>query len=411
MPSVRDQTELARRIGPVLLTLYGVGTTIGAGIYVLIGEVAALAGAWTAYSFLGAAVLAGLTALSFAELSARMPNSAGEALYVRTAFGSSGLSLTVGLLVAAAGIISAAGVVVGGVGYIRTLIAVPETLGIVALCLLLGGVAVWGIRQSTWAAAALTLIEIGGLALVLWTGATMEASAGLPVGEILAPSVPLPMLGLFAGALLAFYAFIGFEDIVNIAEEVIDPLRTMPVAIVATLVTAGALYLAVSVAALVILPLTELAGAEAPLAVVYAAGGGDARLLGAIAVLATVNGVLVQMVMASRVLYGLGRQGSLPTVFARVDPRTRTPVVATVLVVAVITLLAVSFPIATLAGTTSIITLAVFALCNLSLWRLKLRDPHPAGVLDLPLWLPVLGAGASLSVLAVELARRLASLG
>lgn len=404
------EPQLARRLGPGLLTLYGVGTTIGAGIYVLIGEVAALAGAWTPMAFVLAAVLAGLTALSFTELSARMPRSAGEALYVREAFASERLSLLVGLMVAAAGMISAASVVVGGVGYLRTLVAVPEAPAILVLCLVLGGLAVWGIAESTVAAAVLTLVEIGGLALVIFTGVTSGGQSGLPVDEILIPRSPFPMVGVFAGAVLAFYAFIGFEDIVNVAEEVTDPAKTMPRAIVATLLIAGGLYLAVSVTALAVLPLAELAGAEAPLALVYAAGGGDPRILGAIAVLATVNGVLVQMVMASRVLFGLSRQGSLPEFLGRVNPRTHTPIIATALVVAVILVLALLFPIATLAGTTSLVTLAVFALCNLALWRLKQRGPGPADAPNLPVWLPVIGAVVSLAVLAVEIGRRVSLL-
>jgi basic amino acid/polyamine antiporter, APA family len=404
------ETELARRLGPGLLTLYGVGTTIGAGIYVLIGEVAARAGAWTPFAFLLAALLAGATALSFTELSARMPKSAGEALYVREAFASERLSLLVGLMVAIAGIISAASVVVGGVGYLRTLVAVPEALAIVVLCVTLGGLAIWGITESTLAAAVLTLVEIGGLLLVVATGIAVGGERGLPVSEILAPSAPFPLVGVFAGAVLAFYAFIGFEDIVNVAEEVKEPARTMPLAIVATLIIAGGLYLAVSVTALAVLPLVELAGSQAPLALVYAAGGGDARLLGAIAVLATVNGVLVQMVMASRVLFGLSRQGSLPAVLGRVHPATHTPVIATVLVVGVILALALSFPIATLAGTTSLVTLAVFTLCNLSLWRLKRRGPTPPEAPDLPIWLPLMGATVSLTVLALEIGRRVSAL-
>lgn len=404
------ETQLARRLGPGLLTLYGVGTTIGAGIYVLIGEVAARAGAWTPFSFLLAALLAGVTALSFTELSARMPKSAGEALYVREAFGSERLSLLVGLMVAVAGMISAASVVVGGVGYLRTLIAVPEALAIIVLCLTLGGLAVWGIAESTMAAAILTLVEIGGLALVIATGVAVGGERGLPLSEILAPSTPFPLVGVFAGAVLAFYAFIGFEDIVNVAEEVKSPARTMPIAIVATLVIAGALYLAVSITALAVLPLVELAGSEAPLALVYAAGGGDGRVLGAIAVLATVNGVLVQMVMASRVLFCLSRQGSLPGLLGRVHPVTHTPVIATVLVLGVILTLALIFPIATLAGATSLVTLAVFALCNLALWQLKRRGPTPPEAPNLPIWLPLTGATVSLAVLAVEIARRVSLL-
>ncbi len=366
-PDTTPPTALKRSLGPVLLTLYGVGTTIGAGIYVLIGEVALVAGPWTAYGFLLAAVLAGLTALSFAELAARLPRSAGEALYVREAFQSPALSLTIGLLVAAAGIISAAGIVVGSAGYVRTFIDVSPIVVAAVLCLGLGGLAVWGITESTSAAAALTVVEIVGLALVIGVGVTSETTAGLPLAEIAAPSTPLPVVGLFASAILAFYAFIGFEDMVNVAEEVKRPARNIPIAIVMTLAVAGFLYLAVAVAALSVIPLDRLAGSEAPLSVVFEAGGGDPRVLGAIAILATVNGVLVQMVMASRVLFGLSRQGALPQGLGRVNPMTRTPVVATVIVVSIIFLLAVSFPIAALAGTTSLVNLAIFALCNLAL--------------------------------------------
>jgi amino acid transporter len=126
-------------------------------------------------------------------------------------------------------------------------------------------------------------------------------------------------------------------------------------------------------------------------------------------VLATVNGVLVQMVMGSRVLFGLSRQGSLPAFLGRVNPATRTPVVATVLVILTVLTLALTFPIATLAGTTSLVTLAVFTICNLALWRLKRRGPAPAGAPNLPLWLPVLGAAVSLAVLVVEILRRIAT--
>lgn len=399
---------LARRIGPVLLTLYGVGTTIGAGIYVLIGAVADQAGAWTAYAFLLASVLAGLTALSFAELSARMPKSAGEALYVREAFSSGRLALIVGLLVAAAGTVSAASIVVGSIGYIQGFVDAPSWIIAVVLCLGLGGLAGWGIRESTTAAAVLTVIEIGGLALVIWAGTTAEITEGLPVSDIVWPHDPLPVVGLFAGAVLAFYAFIGFEDIVNVAEEVVRPARTMAIAIVGTLVVAGVLYLAVALVALIVVPIADLSESRAPLALVFERSGGNPHLLAGIAVLATVNGVLVQMVMASRVLFGLSRQGGLPAWLGAVNATTRTPLTATVLVVAAILALALFYPIATLAGTTSLITLTVFALCNLALWRLKKMRPPPEGAINLPVWLPILGALVSGTVLALELIRRFA---
>lgn len=400
---------LKRSLGPVLLTLYGVGTTIGAGIYVLIGEVAATSGAWAPHAFLLAAVVAGLTALSFAELAVRYPKSAGEALYIRAAFGRPGLALMVGLAVASAGVISASAVVVGGAGYLRTFVDLPPWMLIMGLVLLLGGIAAWGIVESVSAAAVLTLVEIGGLALVIGSGAIDTPALTVKAVDVLLPSEPLPMVGLFAGTVLAFYAFIGFEDMVNVAEEVRRPARTIPVAIIATLIVAAVLYLGVAMMAMVIVPLEDLAGAPAPLALVYERTGGDPRVLGAIGALATVNGVLVQIVMGARVLFGLASQGALPSGLANVNPRTRTPLVTTVLVTAVILVLALVFPIAELARVTSAITLAIFAACNLALVRLHMRDraggETPEGF-QLPRFVPILGAAVSLGMLALELARR-----
>ncbi|NQW08815.1 MAG: amino acid permease [Alphaproteobacteria bacterium] len=408
-PPKPDGPTLKRTLGPVMLTLYGVGTTIGAGIYVLIGEVAASAGVWAPHAFLLASVVAGLTALSFAELAARYPKSAGEALYVRTAFGRPALGLVVGLAVVSAGIISAAAVVVGGAGYLRTLVDLPAWLLITVLVMSLGGIAAWGIRESVAAAAALTLIEIGGLALVIGAGVDHTPELATKALATLLPSGPLPVVGLFAGTILAFYAFIGFEDMVNVAEEVHRPGRTIPIAIVTTLIVASVLYLGAAILALVIVPLDDLAGAPAPLALVYERTGGDPRVLGVIGALATVNGVLVQMVMGARVLFGLANQDALPAVLGRVSPVTRTPVLATALVTSLILALALFLPIAELARLTSAITLAIFAACNLALMRLHARDRAAGEVwrgFRLPRFVPILGALVSLGMLALEVARR-----
>jgi amino acid transporter len=394
---------LQRSLGLLLLVFYGLGTTIGAGIYVLIGEVAGIAGASAPFAFLGASLLAAATAGSFAELSARYPESAGEARYVREGFRSTRLGTAVGLLVVAAGAVSAAAIANGFAGYTSEIWGVPRVLGMLALIAVLTAIAAWGVVHSVRATALMTLVEIVGLLLVL--GATREVWSDLPgrFAELL-PGPQLPAWGgIGLASILAFYAYLGFEDMVNVAEEVVDVGRNLPLAIALVLVTTTLLYVLVATAAVLALPADELARSGAPLAALYAAGGGDPRLLGAIAVVAVVNGALVQIIMASRVLYGLARHGALPAGLARVHPRTRTPVIATFGVGAVIAGLAVAFPIVRLAEGTALLSMIVFALVNLALARLHRRGPAPPGVPRVPRWVPLLGAGVCLVVLAGRL--------
>ena len=388
--------KLKRSLSLPLVTLYGLGTTIGAGIYVLIGKVAGVAGLLAPVSFLAAGLLAALTAFSFAELSARIPRSAGEAAYVRAGFGSERLALLVGLLVVAVGVIAAAAVTVGAAGYIREFIDLPGVVLIVVPLVLLALVAAWGIGESVAAAALFTLLEIGGLGLVIWAGSRAALATG---GDLSAPLDALSELGdaaawggIWTGAILAFYAFIGFEDMVNVAEEVKDVERTLPRAIILTLALTTLLYLAVSVVAVLALPPAELAASEAPLARIYEAGtGGSPALIVAIGIFATLNGVLIQIIMASRVLYGLSAQGQLPDWLGAVNPRTRTPLIATGLVTLGVLVLALGFPIEVLAEATSLVALSVFALVNLALWRLKGQAIGPSPGLSVPRWLPLTG--------------------
>ena len=191
--------------------------------------------------------------------------------------------------------------------------------------------------------------------------------------------------------MLAFFAFIGFEDIVNMAEEVHDPERTLPRAILLSLVITSALYALVAWAAVRAVPVDVLAGSEQPLAEVWrAATGGDARFLSGIAVFAALNGVLAQIVMASRVLFGLGRQGGVLAVFAHVHPRFGTPMRASVLLGAAVILGALALPIAVLAEATATVLLAVFVLVNAALIVVKRRG-GPRAAFAVPVIVPWLG--------------------
>lgn len=389
-----------------MMVLYGLGTTIGAGIYALIGKVAGAAGGFAPLSFLVASLLAGLTAFTFAELVARFPSSAGEARYVREGLNSATLSLLVGLMVIVAGIVSSAAIVNGFAGYLGQFVDLPRPISVSAVVILLGLIAAWGIGQSVLLAGLLTLIEVGGLILVIWAGGGALTETPLNIADYIPPLEIAPWSGILAGSFLAFFAFIGFEDMVNVAEEVKEVRRALPIAIILTLFLTLLLYLAVSIVAVRALPLDQLAASDAPLALIYQQRtGSSSAIISAIALLATVNGALVQIIMASRVLYGLAVQGLLPAALARVSPKTQTPMIATALVTGSILTAGVLFHLEGLAETTSVITLAIFTLVNLALWRIKLRGPAPAGLRAVPFFVPVIGFFTSLGFVVMAALR------
>ena len=384
---------LKRRLGVGLLTLYGVGVMVGAGIYVLVGEVAGTTGTWAPLAFLVAGLLALPTAISYAELSTRIPESAGEAAYIRASTGSAQLAAVVGLAVATVGVVSAAAVLQGGVGYLRAIVALPEAALVVAIGLALGFAAVIGVLESMALAAVLTMIEVVGLIIVVVVG------FGAP-SEVTIDATP-EISGIAAGAFLAFFAFIGFEDMVNMAEETHEPHRTMPRAILAAVAITTLLYLLVAWAAVRIVPSDALAGSRRPLALVFeTATGKSAAFLALIAVAAALNGVLAQIVMSSRVLFGLGRFTALFNVFFRAHPRFGTPVAATVLATVLVILLALTAPLVALAETTSMVLLLIFVAINGALIVLKrVGAERSAKGFSAPVWVP--WAGALLSAAAL----------
>jgi basic amino acid/polyamine antiporter, APA family len=386
--------SLKRSLSLVQATLYGLGVTIGAGIYVLIGAAAARAGMHAPIAFFLAALLMTLSAASFAELAVRLPVAAGEAAYVRSAFQSDKLATFVGLLVIAIAIVSAAAISLGSTGYIGVFIALPRPVLVTAVVLAMGAIAAWGINEAVNFAGIMTLIEIGGLVLlvVAGVGAGPELITRLPEAwPSLASGTALG--GIMGTALLAVFAFIGFEGLANIAEEVRDPRRTLPRAIFLTLAIATMLYVLVLWVSLITVPPTELAVSKAPLALVFERlTGASPRTMSAIAIVATLNGIIVQIIMSSRVLYGLGKQGDLPRAFAIVSQRTRTPLFATAFTTMVVLLLALLVPLQHLADIASHMTLIVFALVNLSLIRIKTRGHDvPCGTYIAPGWVPWAG--------------------
>lgn len=403
-----SQVKLKRSVSLTLLTLYGLGTIVGAGIYVLIGEVVNRAGTYAPLSFFIAASVASLTALVFAELSSRYPRSAGEAAYVQAGFAIRWLSIAVGWGVVTVGVVSSATIIRGFVGYLLWFIYVPEWLVITSLVLALTAVAIWGITQSLRIAAIATLLEIGGLLLVI--GVNLDAFTALPDRWQEVTMVPdqAAWLGVTLGAFLAFFAFIGFEDMVNIAEEVENARRTLPRAIILALVISVTLYVLVAIVSVLALPVAELGASTAPLSdLVEGNSMVAARVVGAISLVAIINGALIQIIMASRVLYGMSGQGLAPRILSSVSPLTRTPVLATLLVAALIMILALGVPLVRLAEVTSFITLLIFATMHLTLLRLKATDPRPVGTISYPRWVPMGGIVATTGLLAVQVQRLL----
>lgn len=384
------QQSLKRSLKLPTVTFFGIGAILGAGIYVLIGEVVSAAGPFAPLSFLLAALIAGFSAFSYSELSSAFPRSAGAAVYINEAFGRRWLTLLTGLLVIFTGVVSAATLATGVVGYIQLFVQIPSSWVILLFVGLIGAVAIWGIEESAWLVTIITLIEILGLLFVIAVAG--EDIVRLPVQQM----IPVPgmgdgsAMGILLGSFLAFYAYIGFEDMVNIAEEIKRPEKVLPTAILLAVLVSTLLYVSISLAALSVLDTDTLAHSTTPLADVVTAKGHSAQWIGLISVIAVVNGAIVQLIMSSRVIYGMAASGLLPAELAQISSYTRTPGKATLLAIAVTLLLALVFPLSSLAQLTSFIVLSVFAIVNMALIRINWLGSHQGGV-HYPRWFPYAG--------------------
>lgn len=385
--SIKAQ-PLQRRLGLPVVVLYGLGNILGAGIYVLVGKVAGFAGESTALAFLIAMIVAGLTAFSYMELAGRYPVSASVSVYLHNAFGRKWLSVGVGLAMVAGGVVSAAALAHGFAGYLNSFTPVPLLVASIALLLAIGLLAAKGIGESAIFAAILTCLEILGLLLIIWAGRSSLLEIDLAQSFTIDPAVGL--IGVLGGAFLAFYAFIGFEDMVNVAEEAKNPTRTMPLAILIALIASTLLYMLVVLVAISVVDTMALSKSTAPLALVYEQSGGSiTSILAGIGLIATINGVVVQVIMGSRILYGLARQKWLPAQLAHVHHRTNTPLIATALVVGLMILAVVLLPLVSLAQLTSLLVLSIFTLVNAALIVIKRRHPDHTGIIRVPIIVPL----------------------
>jgi amino acid transporter len=371
--------QLRRSLGFWGLAFYGIGDILGAGIYALVGKVAGVAGAASWSAFTVALVVAGLTALTYAELGGRFPRSAGESFFTQQAFGRPGLSLVVGWVVLCSGILSLATVSVAFGGYMSGLVpGLPSKVTVVGILLLLAAINFRGMRESSTTNIVATMVELTGLLIVIVVGALfLNRESNQGITQTIEASRDVDWTGIARGAALGFFAFIGFEDMVNVAEEVKEPERNMPRAILTALGVTGIVYLLVVVVATSVVAPATLAESKAPLLSVVQRST-DAvpdRLFTLIALFAVANTGLLNFIMGSRLIYGMSRQGLLPSALGKVHPKRP-----------------LSGTLTYLAGTTSLLLLLVFFTLNLSLIAIKRRDGEPVRTFCAPRVVPVVGA-------------------
>lgn len=318
---MNNKPELIRRLSLPLLVFYGIGTILGAGIYVLVGKVAGEAGFYAPFSFLLASLLAAFSAFSYAELAARFPRSAGEAIYIEEGFAIKNLSMLVGLMIVVVGIVSTATLAHGFAGYLKIFFDFPDSLIVISLVIFIGFVCAWGIKQSVIIASVMTVVEIIGLLIILYVGRDAFSLIPVKIPEMI-PSYDMSIwVGIFMGSFIAFYAFIGFEDIVNVAEEAIKPRINIPLAIIISLVVTTLFYVLISVVAVLLVSPQKLASSHAPLAMIYSLTTGQSPLvITVISLISVINGALIQVIMASRVLYGMSSKHWLPEKLEKLMP-------------------------------------------------------------------------------------------
>jgi APA family basic amino acid/polyamine antiporter len=409
-----DVFDLKRAITAPRMLLFILGDVLGAGVYVLIGQIAGEVGGAVWAPLLLALCFAMFTAFSYAELVTKYPRAGGAAVFVQRAFRNPWLSFLTGFAMMSAAVMAAASLAVAFAGdYLAQFVTVPSTA---AGLVFIGAVALLnlrGIEESMRVNVVLTIIEISGLGLAIVLGwATVAVGGGEPAQALQFPAdmnVPLAILG---GSVLAFYAFQGFETSANMAEEAIDPRRTYPRALLSALAIAGIVYLLVGLPLSMAVPVEALATSSGPLLEITRAApiAFPPWLFSLIALLAVSNGALLFNIAASRLLYGMARENLLPSVFASLLPNRRTPPVA----IAVTTLLAMALiatgSLRTLAETTVLLLVVVYLAVNASVLALR-RQPVDVPHFRAPTIMPVLGLLSCLLVLTQQTAATLSRAG
>ncbi|XSG82898.1 MAG: APC family permease [Methyloligella sp. ZOD6] len=405
-PVSGDGPQLRRSIGLWQMALYGLGSMLGAGIYGLIGKAAGQVGNAVWLAFLVAFVAAMLTGLSYASLGSRYPKAGGAAYISHRAFAWPLLSFTVGLALVCSGLTSVATqsrVFAANLADLMGIESLPLSALAIGFLLLLAGIVFRGIRESMWVNVICTLVEATGLLLVIAVGISYWGT----VDYLEMPRIPgqdTQWLLVLQGAVLTFFAFIGYEDTINVAEEVKNPGRNVPLGIVLAMSGAALLYVAIAITAVSVVPWDELAEAPGPITEVVARAAPviPPIVFTAITIFAVANTALVNFVTASRLVYGMAREGLLPKALGKIHPTRRTPHIAILVLFAIVAPLALAGTISDLAAATVLLLLTVFTVVNAALLVLKNRKDEPKGQFEIPIVVPALGALTCLTLLSVR---------
>jgi APA family basic amino acid/polyamine antiporter len=409
----QKEPSLKRNVNLFQAVMYGVGLILGAGIYVLIGDVAGIAGNAMWLSFVIAAVIAAFTGLSYAELSSMFPKSAAEYVFVKNAFKNNLAAFVAGWLITFVAIAAAAAVAIGFSGYLASFFPqLDPVLSAVALIAALSTINFIGIRESVWMNTTFTFIELAGLAIVVAAAVLLGSFGGVDYYEMppaAVASFPLSAGAILGAAGLVFFAYFGFENLANIAEETKNAPKTIPRALVISIAITTGIYILIAVSAIALVGWENLSSTEAPLALAAekAFGRTGVTVLSAIALFATSNTVLMMLVAGSRIMFGMSKEHALPAVLGRVHPATKTPGVAVVLMMLLTTaLVALSRgSISTVANIAVFAIFLVYMAVNLSLIWLRYRQPELERPFRSPVrigWFPVLaglGFATSLAML------------
>ncbi len=385
--------KLKRALGLFETTMYGIGIILGAGIYVLIGKAAGVSGNAVWLAFLAAAVVAALTGLSYAELSSMFPKAAAEYVYTRKAFNNKTFSFMIGWLMLFVLTVASAAVSLGFGGYFSVLFGTPLVPAALFLVIALSALNFWGIKESAWMNILFTLIELTGLLIIIFFG--MQH-----LGSVNYFEMPEGFGGIMSATILVFFAYLGFEDLVNISEEVKNPKRTVPKAVIYSIAITTVIYILVALSSVSIIPWQQLGISKAPLAdVANAAWPGSAAMLSVIALFATANTVLFLMVACSRVLYGMAKQGAMPKKLCVVHSSRCTPWIAIFVVMFAVLGFVTIGNIKTVAEMTNWGSFFVFCSVNLSLICLRKTKPKVRRPFKVPLhigWVPLLPTAGAL---------------
>lgn len=393
-------SDLKKSLGVFELTATGVGIILGAGIYVVIGKAAGMAGSAIWIPFLLGAFAATLTGLSYAELSSMFPKAAASFEFTRRAFGLRP-AFVVGWLMLISHMIAAGAVALGFGGYLSSfmgLAIVPVAVLLIATSVL---VLVLGVKETIWVGIIFTAIEAGGLILVVGVSAPF-------IGSVSYMEMPEGIMGIFRATTLLFFAYLGFEQMANLGEEAKNPSKTMPAAILLAVAITSVFYIAVAISSVSALNWQSLSESSAPLAdVVGAATGSEAsKVIGIIALFATANTVLFLLLTSSRMMYGMSNAGTLPGLLKTIHPKRKTPWVATLIAGGIAVAFASIGDIEVVAQISNFAVLTAFVVVNASLIWLRRTMPEqprgfraPLNVGGVPLT-AVLGIGFSLFMLA-----------